>query len=35
MRTQLEPGRNEAFAVPLRTLLLFDAETGDAAGAAA
>jgi hypothetical protein len=26
---------NEAFAVPLQKLLLFDAETGDAAGAAA
>jgi multiple sugar transport system ATP-binding protein len=35
LEAQLEPGRDEAFAVPLRKLLLFDAETGEAAGAAA
>jgi multiple sugar transport system ATP-binding protein len=35
LEAQLEPGRTEAFAVPLQKLLLFDAETGNAAGAAA
>ena len=32
---RLEPGRQERFAVPLQNLLLFDAESGDAVGAAA
>jgi multiple sugar transport system ATP-binding protein len=34
LEAQLEPGRKESFAVPIQKLLLFDAESGDAAGAA-
>ena len=35
LEAQLEAGREEEFAVPFQNLLLFDAETGDAAGPAA
>ena len=34
LEAQLEAGREEEFAVPFQTLLLFDAETGNAAGPA-
>jgi ABC-type sugar transport system ATPase subunit len=34
LEARLEPGRTERFAVPLRHLLLFDAESGEAAGSA-
>jgi ABC-type sugar transport system ATPase subunit len=35
LEAQLEAGREEEFAVPFQNLLLFDAETGNAAGPAA
>ena len=35
LEAQLEAGREEEFAVPFQKLLLFDAETGNAAGPAA
>jgi multiple sugar transport system ATP-binding protein len=34
LEARLEPGRKETFAVPIQKLLLFDAENGNAAGAA-